>query len=136
MRSLLRRPPIPTTKAETPSMTAADIRITSRFIDPPPDRCHEQPLRQLDTGHLEPLSKARPDSRGRHVPLDPALLVYAGLPVAEQILHRDDRALHARNLRDMGDPAHTIRKACQLDYHVQSGSHLLPDRPVRQVQSG
>src|SRR5205085_6191730 len=84
----------------------------------------EKHPRQLHAVLLEPLGEARADARRLELPDDLALLVHAAPLEEENLLHRDDVALHARDLGDGGDAARAVGEARDLYDEVDGRGDL------------
>ena len=66
-----------------------------------------------------------------------AVLVHPHAEVEEEdILERDDLALHALHLGDVGDAPGAVPEAGELHDAVEGGRDLLADGPHRQVEAG
>ena len=78
-----------------------------------------------------------PQARAHELAAEAALLVAPGGEVeGEDVLERDDLALHADDLGDGGDAARAVLEAGLLDDEVEGPGDLLADGAHRQVDAG
>src|SRR5258708_1622035 len=80
--------------------------------------------------------KVRPDPATLEGPAQLAVGALALILPAEQLLGRDDVALHADDLHDMRDPPHAVAHAVDLDDQMHGGCDLGAHRAGRQVDAG
>src|SRR6478735_3574916 len=91
----------------------------------------------MDSHVLEAVDEARPDARGHRLAEEPAVGVHPGGVVEDEgVLEGDNVALHALDLRDVGDAAGPVPQAGDLHDEVHRGGDLLTDGAQGQVHAG
>src|SRR5437870_4351475 len=89
---------------------------------------------QLDAPRLEPFGEARPNAGRAEHPHHVPFRVDAPTLEGENVLHRDDIALHPHKLGDGYHLARPVREAAHLNDDVDRAGNLLPHRLFGQVE--
>src|SRR5690348_9715886 len=120
----MRSPPGPRTDAISSSFSRE--RLGFEDLDVELDACIFELLE-------EPRTKAKGFDVAARAPgvVDPHTEV-----VEEEVLHRDDVALHADDFSDVRDAACAILQTSLVDNQLDRTCHLLADRANRQVHAG
>src|SRR5579862_3775965 len=96
----------------------------------------EHGRRKLNAGDRQALRETRAHAAGHEVSHHFAVILNAPLAIDEDVLHGDDVAFHAGDLRDAGDFTGTVAKPANLNNDVDGRSDLTADRGVGQIQAG